>query len=255
MHGFDYSIPLFVTRVRGIGIVVTSDIVSEVLHVPRVEHPDYPGCDRLKTVSKDELISSSYERSSNQGDRQFTSCMAFSRGPHFLNMVMTFVLHPLSHYNSITEPRARFLLSLLEHLTIDFPFPMFDPFHVMGAIDVATIEHSEVQFRSRRSSTAALPTPSTPSTSAPSTSTGGVTLNAIMVQLQHMDACIDTLTTEMYQVNTRVSCIARWQARLGGFVESPSPRPEASKDDDGSENDDDNEDGDTSSSNTDVMST
>ena len=36
-------------------------------------------------------------------------------------MVMTFVLHPLSHYNSITKPRARFLLSLLEHLTIYFP--------------------------------------------------------------------------------------------------------------------------------------
>ena len=36
-------------------------------------------------------------------------------------MVKTFVLHPLSHYNSIIEPRARFLLSLLEHLTIDFP--------------------------------------------------------------------------------------------------------------------------------------
>ena len=38
-----------------------------------------------------------------------------------MNMVMNFVLHPLSHYNSITEPRARFFLSLLEHLTIDFP--------------------------------------------------------------------------------------------------------------------------------------
>ena len=38
-----------------------------------------------------------------------------------MNMVMTFILHPLSHYNSITEPRARFFLSLLEHLTIDFP--------------------------------------------------------------------------------------------------------------------------------------
>ena len=37
-----------------------------------------------------------------------------------MNMVMTFVLHPLSHYNSIIEPRAQFLLSLLEHLTIDF---------------------------------------------------------------------------------------------------------------------------------------
>ena len=36
-------------------------------------------------------------------------------------MVMTFVLHPLSHYNSITEPHARLLLSFIEDLTIDFP--------------------------------------------------------------------------------------------------------------------------------------
>ena len=35
---------------------------------------------------------------------------------------MKFFLHPLSHYNSITEPRAWFLLSLLEGLTIDFPY-------------------------------------------------------------------------------------------------------------------------------------
>ena len=58
MQGFDYSVPLFITRVRGMRIVVTSDIVSDVLYVSRVEHPDYPGYDRLKTVSKDELISS-----------------------------------------------------------------------------------------------------------------------------------------------------------------------------------------------------
>ena len=46
--------------------------------------------------------------------------MVFAKGPRFLNMVMTFVSNPLSHYNSIIEPRARFLLSLLERLTIDF---------------------------------------------------------------------------------------------------------------------------------------
>ena len=34
-------------------------------------------------------------------------------------MVLTFVLHPLSYYNSITEPRV--LLSFLEGLTIDLP--------------------------------------------------------------------------------------------------------------------------------------
>ena len=101
--------------------MVTPDIVSDVLHVLRVEHPDYPGSDHLRTMSKDELISAFCERPSNWGDRQFTSCTAFAKGPRFLNMVMTFVLHPLSHYNSITEPHARFLLSLLEHLTIDFP--------------------------------------------------------------------------------------------------------------------------------------
>ena len=36
-------------------------------------------------------------------------------------MVMTFTLTPLSHYNSITKPHARFLLSLLKDLSINFP--------------------------------------------------------------------------------------------------------------------------------------
>ena len=99
-------------------------------------------------------------------------------------MVITFVLHPPSHYNSIIEPHARFLLSLLEYLTIDFPshfilsiidvhldlasrdklnfpsaiarilqhfsipLPAFDPFSFMCAIDYATVKHSEAQFRS-----------------------------------------------------------------------------------------------------------
>ena len=102
-----------------------------------------------------------------------------------MNMVMTFVLHLLYHYNSITKPYARFLLSLLKHLTIDFPshfilsildvyrdtitydklifpsaitqilchfsvhFPSSDHFSIMCAIDVATVKRSEAQFRSR----------------------------------------------------------------------------------------------------------
>ena len=57
MHRIDTSIPHFFFYVRGMRIVVTSEIVSEVLHVPRVAHPDYPGCEHLKTVSKDELLS------------------------------------------------------------------------------------------------------------------------------------------------------------------------------------------------------
>ena len=43
MHGINTSIPHFFSRVRGTRIVVTPDIVSEVLHVLKVAHPDYPG--------------------------------------------------------------------------------------------------------------------------------------------------------------------------------------------------------------------
>ena len=104
-----FSISFF-SFIWGTCVVVTPDIVSEVLHVPRVAHPDYLDCDRLKT-----------EKPSSWGDRQKTPCSSFAKVPRFLNMVMTFILHPLSHYNSIIEPRAWFLLSLLKDISIDFP--------------------------------------------------------------------------------------------------------------------------------------
>ena len=92
-----------------------------------------------------------------------------------MNMVMTFVSHPLSHYNSITEPRARFLVSLFEHLTIDFLshfilsildvyrnmatrdkliFPsavtrILRHFSIMCTVDYATVKCSKDQFRSQ----------------------------------------------------------------------------------------------------------
>ena len=131
MHGFDFLVPHFFTHVQGTRIAVTPQLVANVLHVPRVEFPNYPGCERLRTVSKDELKFAFSERPSDWGKRQFTYCSAFAKGPRFFNMVMTFVLHLLSHYNSITKTHARFLLSLLEHLTIDFPFHF-----ILSIIDV-----------------------------------------------------------------------------------------------------------------------
>ena len=145
IHGFDYSIPHFITRVRGTCIVVTPDLISEVLYIPRVEFVDYPDYDRLRTVSKDELLSLFYETPSSWGDRQNTSCSSFVKGPRFLNIVMIYVLHHLSHYNSITEPHARFLLSLLEGLTIDF-----SSHFILSLIDVYrdTVTHDKLIFPS-----------------------------------------------------------------------------------------------------------
>ena len=72
-------------------------------------------------------------------------------------------------------------------------------------------------------------TSSTPSTYTPSSSAGGVTLEAVMAQLQCMDARFDTFNDELCQVNTRVGCIARRQVVMGGFAVSLSPSPQASE--------------------------
>ena len=185
MHRINTSVPHFFSCIRGTCTVVTPAIISKVLHIPRVVHPDYPSCDRLQTISKDEISSHFCETSSSWGDNQNTSCLGFTKDLRFLNMVMTFVLHPLSHYNFITEPHARFLLSLLEDISIDFPshfilslinvyrdmatrnelifpsaimqilrhfsvsFPVSPHFSVMGAINAATVRWNEAQLRSR----------------------------------------------------------------------------------------------------------
>ena len=69
MHGIDTSVPHFFSRIRDTRIIVTLEIVSKVLHVPRVVHPDYPGCEHLRIVSKDELSSLFCETPSSWGDR------------------------------------------------------------------------------------------------------------------------------------------------------------------------------------------
>ena len=74
MHGIDRSAPLFFTRVRGTRIPVTPQLVANVLRVPRIEFLDYPGCERLRTVSRDELMSAFCERLIAWGERLFTPC-------------------------------------------------------------------------------------------------------------------------------------------------------------------------------------
>ena len=68
MHGFDFSVPLFHTHIRGTSIAVTLQLIADVLHVPRVEFPNYPGCKCLRTMSKGELKSAFCKRPSDWGE-------------------------------------------------------------------------------------------------------------------------------------------------------------------------------------------
>ena len=77
-----------------------------------------------------------------------------------------------------------------------------------------------------------------------------------MAQLQRMDAHLDTLFTELYQVNVRVGRIARQQVIMGCFALEASPPPppmafdsDSENEDDDDGDDDDDDDGDASSTN------
>ena len=109
---------------NGTRIVVTPELISKVLHVPRVVRLDYPSHPCLLSISRDKLAKRFCETAMVWGGLQNFTTHYFAKSPRILNMLMTFVLTPRSPYNTITEPRAHFLFSLLEYLSIDFPSHM-----------------------------------------------------------------------------------------------------------------------------------
>ena len=82
-----------------------------------------------------------------------------------------------------------------------------------------------------------------------------------MAQLQRMNARLDTLSTELYQVNIHVGHIARRHATMGGFAPEPTPSPphlvasDSDAEDDDDDDDDDSDDNDTSDDDGDASST
>ena len=139
MHGLDSSIPLFHTCARGTHIVVTLELVFDVLRVPKVEHPDYPDCEHLMTVSKDEMIFAFCECPADLDDRQFTPCKPFAKGPsHFILSIIDV------YRDTATRDKLIFPLTITQILChFSIPFPFSDHFPVMCAIDYATVKRSE----------------------------------------------------------------------------------------------------------------
>ena len=128
MHAIDNSVPRFTTVFLGTHIVVTTKLIFEVLCVPRVDHPDYPSHRHLSSISRDELASLFCENAMLWWATLNFSTTEFAKGPRILNMVMIFVITLWSHYNTITEPHACFILSLVEDISIYFPL------HVIASI-------------------------------------------------------------------------------------------------------------------------
>ena len=150
-----------------------------------------------------------------------------------------------------TRDKLIFLLvitRILRHMHV--PIPPTPHFSIMGAITQDSLRRSIAQLtskakRPREESTLAQPEeanirvaenatyasrPPTPPSSAPSFSSKvNASLIAILDKLQHMRAnfgsCLDHISNEMCQMNTKIGRIAHRQSHLGGFVPSPSPNP------------------------------
>ena len=71
----------------------------------------------------------------------------------------------------------------------------------------------------------------------------------------HMDARFDTLSNELWQVNTRVGCIAQRQAVMGGYIVASSPEASEDESDNGFNSVDDAKDDDDGLPRDDKMST
>ena len=135
IHAIDTFVPQFITVFKGTHIVVTLELISKVLHVPKVVRPNYPSHPRLHSISRDELTTRFCEMAMVWGGLQNFTTHDFAKGPRILNMVMTFDLTPWSYYNTITKPRAHFLFSLLERLSIDFLSHMIDIYQDIASRD------------------------------------------------------------------------------------------------------------------------
>lgn len=118
INGIVTFVPRFTTTFRGTCIIVTLELISEVLHVPMVDHPDYLGFPRLKALSRNELATCFYESPMSYEDRLNFDTYDLAKNPLILNMVMTFIFTLWSHYKTITKPRTQFPFSLPEDLSI-----------------------------------------------------------------------------------------------------------------------------------------
>ena len=131
IHTINTFISQFTTVFQETRIVVTSKLIFNVLHVPKVAHLNYLSAPYLCSISRDKLASRFCEHPMSWNDTPNFTIHDFAKGPRILNMVMTFVLTPRSHYNTITQPRAHFLFSLLDGLSIEFPSHM-----ILSMIDI-----------------------------------------------------------------------------------------------------------------------
>ena len=113
---------------------------------------------------------------------------------HFITSIIDVYQHTMTR-DKLIFPSA--IMRILRHFSI----PILDSpyFTIIGAISAASVRRSKAQLLLKRPQTKTIDpaAPAVPSTSTPSSSGGGVTLKAIMGQLQRMDTHLDTLSDEL----------------------------------------------------------
>ena len=121
-----------------------------------------------------------------------------------INFPFHFILSIIDvHLDSASRDKLIFpsaITRILRHFSV--PFPSSYHFSIMCAVDYATIKRSKAQLRSLQTDSTAPSSRSALSRSTPSASapsfSGDVSLGDVMAELQRKDARLDTLSTELY---------------------------------------------------------
>jgi hypothetical protein len=99
---------------------ISPDVVATSFKLPRVCNPGYPFSPK-SIPTNDVMMTHFYGKPMAWGSSKTITTKSFTDESNMYNLIMCFNLLPLSHRNTITKARAKFLYAFMTKVFIDLP--------------------------------------------------------------------------------------------------------------------------------------
>lgn len=103
---------------------ISPDVIATAFKLPRVSNPTYPFSPN-STPSDNEMISYFCGMPMEWGSTKTITTKCFTPESRLYNLIMCFNLLPLSHRNTVTKERAKFLYAFMKKVSIDLPSVLY----------------------------------------------------------------------------------------------------------------------------------
>jgi hypothetical protein len=99
---------------------ISPDVIATAFKLPRVSNPTYPYSPN-SAPSDNEMISYFSGMPTEWGSTKTITTKGFTPESRLYNLIMCFNILPLSHRNTVTKERAKFLYAFMKKVSIDLP--------------------------------------------------------------------------------------------------------------------------------------